>query len=43
MKANPALREKMGENGRTYTVQHHSHPSLAKRLADVLQEASRKT
>jgi glycosyltransferase involved in cell wall biosynthesis len=41
MQGHPADREKMGANGRNYTVQNHSHPELAKNLAGVLDQALR--
>jgi glycosyltransferase involved in cell wall biosynthesis len=38
LKNHPQEREKMGANGRTYTVQNHSHPELARKLAEVLNQ-----
>ncbi len=38
MQAHPYEREKMGANGRTYTVQNHSHPQLARNLAEILTQ-----
>jgi glycosyltransferase involved in cell wall biosynthesis len=38
-KAHPEDCTQMGANGRTYTVQNHSHPELARKLLAILTQA----
>jgi len=38
MQSHPYEREKMGANGRIYTVHNHSHPELARKLAEILTQ-----